>query len=105
MLEKILDLGIKISKEQDYNKLFDTSVNNLPLSCLFGIILDNIIIFKQTFEGCEEKDIREWLRVINYSRRCPAHAFDKDAEKWSWEYFTEFRETITSLEKTLKDYD
>lgn len=88
-----------------FAKLFDTSKNNLPLTCLISIVLDNYTMFQNVFDGCAEQDVRTKLSIINNSRRCPSHAYDDDAEGWSWDIFVAFREAISWLENILKNYE
>lgn len=88
-----------------YDQLFDASINKMYFSLLQTIVINNLPYFTNVFEDCSPRDIDRHLQVINYSRRCPDHSFTADAEKWSWQKFLDFRESISWLEGVLDQYE
>ncbi len=96
---------VQAAETLEYDQLFDTSVNQMYFSLLKMIILRNFSAFANVFEGCGQDEIRENLDTLNLSRRCPAHHFDKNAERWSWEDFEKFRESMSWLETILKGFE
>lgn len=103
--DAIRDSDIRKAEKLEYNQLFDTSQNKMYFSLLETIILDNIGVFSNVFDGQPESTIRKNLTIINKARRCPHHSYTEDAVNWSWDDFAEFREAITWLEIILKDFD
>lgn len=73
-------------------------------SLLIIIIIDNIDIFENVFEGSNEETIKKQLYAINYARRCPDHSFTEKSVNWSWSNFEEFRTGITWLENVISEY-
>ena len=100
----INDLGIKKAELLSYQDLFDPSQNNMYFSLLIIIIIDNIDIFENVFEGSNEETIKKQLYAINYARRCPDHSFTEKSVNWSWSNFEEFRTGITWLENVISEY-
>lgn len=101
----IQPLDIEKAKSLTYSQLFDTSINKMYFSVLTQIITDNFSFFQNVFDNNSLDTVRGHLREINYARRCPDHSYEKDAELWSWENFSSFRESISWLESILKGYE
>lgn len=89
-----------------YKQLFDPSINSgIYFSVLKDIIVDNSEKFS-TISGFEDIDVvKKNLNILNKARRVPSHSFDERAERWSWEDFAEFRESMSWLEEVLDDID
>lgn len=96
---------INRASEFSYSQLFDTSVNKMYFSLLTKIIDDNMALFTNIFEGNASKDITDHLKGINSARRCPDHSYSEDAERWSWNDFIKFRQSISWLESILKNFE
>ena len=105
MNRSISDRDYEKAERLSFKQLFDTSVNKMYVSILMGIILDNFDVFSKMFEPAGQNDVRQNLTVINSSRRCPDHSYDKDAENWSYDDFLQFRSAMNWLEEILADYE
>ncbi len=88
-----------------YQQLFDPSQNKMYFSLLKMIILDNLSVFENVFEGQDNATIQKHMDAINSARRCPDHSYTEKSENWSWNNFLEFREGITWLEHILVQYE
>lgn len=88
----------------DYNQLFDPSINKIFFSVLRQIVADNFGLFANIFDGYTSNDIVHCLDVLNHSRRCPAHSYDDNCEKWTDADFENFRFNMKLLESILKEY-
>lgn len=97
--------ALRKAESLSYSQLFDPSMNKIYFSCLMGIILDNLQVFVNVFEPWDGDTIRAHLTTINNSRRCPDHSYTEDSEQWSWDDFLRFRESISWLERILKNYE
>ena len=73
-------------------------------SLLKLIILDNLAVFENIFEGQDEAVIKQHFDAINYARRCPDHSYTEKSVNWTWDNFVEFREGITWLENIISEY-
>lgn len=101
----ISDYDVQRANGLSYSQLFDASVNKMYFSLLMAIISDNPLLFANIFEDNEPSEIIKHLKVINSARRCPDHSYTEDAEKWSWEDFVDFRNSISWLEGILKNFE
>lgn len=88
----------------DYNQMFDPSINKIFFSVLRQIVADNFNLFANIFDGYTSNDIILCLDNLNRSRRCPAHSYDEDCEKWTDADFEKFRANMKLLESILKEY-
>lgn len=95
---------IKKAETLPYQELFDPSQNNMYFSLLIIIIIDNLSVFENIFEGQVDTLIKKNLDAINYARRCPDHSYTEKSANWSWENFVEFREGISWLEGIISEY-
>lgn len=87
-----------------YPDLFDPSQNKMYFSLLKLIILDNLLVFENVFDGQDEVVIKNHFDAINYARRCPDHSYTETSVNWSWENFSAFREGMTWLENIISEY-
>ena len=95
---------VKKAETLTYQELFDPSQNNMYFSLLKIIILDNLNVFENIFEGQNDALIKKNLDAINYARRCPDHSYTEKSANWSWAKFVEFREGISWLESVISEY-
>lgn len=95
---------VKKAETLTYQELFDPSQNNMYFSLLKIIILDNLNVFENIFEGQNDALIKKNLDAINYARRCPDHSYTEKSANWSWANFVEFREGISWLESVISEY-
>lgn len=92
------------AEKMNYPDLFDPSQNKMYFSLLKLIILDNLSVFENVFDGQDETVIRKHFDAINYARRCPDHSYTETSANWSWENFSAFREGMTWLENIISEY-
>lgn len=88
----------------EYNQMFDPSVNKIFFSVLRQVIKDNFTLFANIFDGYSAADVIACLDALNRSRRCPAHSYDEECEKWTDADFDIFRSNMKLLEGVLNEY-
>lgn len=86
------------------SELFDPSINKMYFSVLSQIITDNLNIFGTIFAGKSKQNLESVFATINKARRVPDHSYTESSVNWSYEDFIKFRESISWLEKILKEY-
>lgn len=85
----------------NYKQLFDPSKNTIYLTLLMNIILDNYEDFRNLPGFEDESVIKNNMKVLNYTRRVPAHAFDDESENWCTDDFRRFRKSMKWMEDSL----
>lgn len=97
---------VERAQELDYIELFDPSVNSgMYFSVLKTIIYYNYDYFGNIFENEDKEDVNYHLKIINDSRKAPAHTYENTSVNWTDDEFRKFRKSMAWLEKKLKPFN